>query len=145
MGTRTEEKAVRTLSHRLTDHSPIGRSRQQSHSLDRDRIGNKLVDGMRNKHVGVLDPAPQIVPDLGLRRAGNVNEVTADFDVGSIEDGDAWADFSNEGDQTRHLRVIDEDYVGASWGLREGVSERMLDDDSMREQMRTKGPPSDNQ
>ena len=53
-----------------------------------------------------MNVVPQVLPNLLLGRARVVNEVAANFDVGAIDDGEPRADFLDQGNETRHLRVI---------------------------------------
>lgn len=61
---------------------------------------------MTYEQVGQLDVLPQVLPDFLLRGSFLVDEITADLDVRAIDDGELGANFLNEGDQTRHLRVV---------------------------------------
>jgi hypothetical protein len=81
---------------------------------------------MRDEHIGMLDPAPKVFPHLALRRASNVNEITADFNVRAIENRDFRTSFADERDEAGHLRIVDENNIGTARSkrttLREPVS-----------------------
>jgi hypothetical protein len=93
---------------------PVGSSRQQGNLLKWHTVRNEFIDGVRDEEIGKLDPVPQVLPDLTLRRASNVNEITADFYVRAIDNGDLRTSFADERDEARHLRIIDEDDIGTS-------------------------------
>lgn len=58
---------------------PIGGGTHQSDLLHGNGVGHKLVDGVRDEEIGMLDAAPEVVPDFRLRRTLDVDEVTADL------------------------------------------------------------------
>lgn len=97
---------------------PVSSGTKESDLLFRNSIGNELVDGVRDEEIGLLDTAPQIVPNFRLRRAIDVDEVGADLDVRAIDDRDAWTGFLDQWDKTGHLGVIDEDNICSSFRLR---------------------------
>jgi len=87
----------------------------------------------------MLDTAPEVIPDFGLRRTINVNEVTANLcssnrsmvdssahdqqrpgaylDMGTIDNWNVGSCFLDERNESWHLRVVDEDDICATSGL----------------------------
>lgn len=87
----------------------------------------------------MLNTAPEVIPDLGLRRTLNVNEITANLgsnhrsivnslahdqerlkaylDMGTIDNGNVGSCLLDEGNESWHLRVVDEDDICATSGL----------------------------
>jgi hypothetical protein len=54
----------------------------------------------------MLDVVPEVLPHFLLRRARLVDEIATDLDVRSVDDGDVGANFLDEGNETRHLRIV---------------------------------------
>lgn len=69
---------------------------------------------MGDEDVGEFDAVPEVLPHLVLRGVFDVHKIRADFDVGSVDDFDIGTGFAEEGDEAGHLRVIDDDDVGAA-------------------------------
>ena len=67
---------------------------------------NENRDGMADEHVTILDVAPEEVPDIGLWRASLCNQVAANLNVRSVQHRSVRSGFLDQGDQARHLRVI---------------------------------------
>jgi hypothetical protein len=79
-----------------------------------------------DEHVCEFNLLPQVLPDFFLRRARTFDEVAADLNVGSVDDGDTGTMLLDQGNESGHLRVVDDDDVGATRGkgstFREPVS-----------------------
>lgn len=87
----------------------------------------------------MLNTAPEVIPDLGLRRTLNVNEVTANLcsnhpsivdslahdqerlkaylDMGTIDNRNVGSCLLDKRNESWHLRVVDEDDICATSGL----------------------------
>lgn len=61
---------------------------------------------MTDEHVGLFDVAPEVVPDIILRRTFFSNEITSNLDVGSVENWAIGSEPLDHGNKARHLRVI---------------------------------------
>jgi hypothetical protein len=94
---------------------------------------------MWDEEIGMLDTAPEVIPDLSLRRTLNVNEVTANLcsnnrsivdssahdqqrpgaylDMGTIDNWNVWSGLLDERNEPWHLRVVDEDDICATSAL----------------------------
>ena len=81
---------------------------------------------MRDEDVGELDSLPQVLPDFFLRGTGAFDKVAADLNVGAVDDGNTRTILFDQGDESRHLRIVDDHDVGAARGkgpsFREPVS-----------------------
>lgn len=86
---------------------PIRRGWQVGNLIARNVLWNETGDGVADKHVGVLDIPPQVIPDILLRATGLGHQVTANLDVRSVDDGAIGADILDEWNKARHLRVVD--------------------------------------
>jgi hypothetical protein len=69
-------------------------------------VRDELGDWMADKHVGLFDVAPEVVPDIILRRTLFSNKITSDLDVGSVENRAVGSEPLDHGNKTRHLRII---------------------------------------
>ena len=85
---------------------PIGSSGVVDDLLAGYSVGDKDGDGVADEHVTALNVAPEEVPDVGLGRASLGDKVAADLDVGAVQDRAVWRGLLDQGDQARHLRVV---------------------------------------
>lgn len=85
---------------------PVGRGAEERELLRWDVARDELVDRMRDEEVCVLDVVPEVLPNLLLRRARDVDQVTSDLDVRTVDDRQVGAHALDQGDESRHLRVI---------------------------------------
>src|SRR5271170_1796769 len=69
---------------------------------------------MRDKYISELNSFPQVIPDLFLRRSLLFHKVATNLDVRTIDDWDIGPRFFDQGNETRHLRVIDNDDIGSA-------------------------------
>lgn len=54
----------------------------------------------------MLDVVPEVLPNLLLRRTRYVNKIATDLNMRAVDDGDIGSDFSDERNETWHLRII---------------------------------------
>jgi hypothetical protein len=105
---------------------PIRGCGKQADDVEGDVLGNKLADRMTDEHVCEFNPLPQVLPDFFLWRARTFDEITADLNVRTIDDRNTGTMLLDQGNESGHLRVVDDDDVGASRGkgstFREPVS-----------------------
>lgn len=85
---------------------PISSGWQVDDLLAWNGMRNENGDRVADEHVTSLDIAPQEIPDLGLGATGLGNKVTTDLDVGSVKDRTIGCQFLDQGDEARHLRVV---------------------------------------
>ena len=85
---------------------PVGSGREVDDLLARDGVGDEDRDWVADEHITPLDIAPEEVPDIGLWRASLGDEVATDLDVGSVQDRAVRYDLLDQGDEARHLRVV---------------------------------------
>jgi hypothetical protein len=117
---------------------PIGGSAEKGKGLNWNIVGDEFLNRVTDEQVRMLNVIPEILPDLLLRRSWNVNEVTANLDVRSVDDWQVRAILLDEWDETWHLGVI--------WGgsISEVVQERSRHSPmkAMSTPPSAKGPPS---
>jgi hypothetical protein len=92
------------LSH--SNYLPVSSSGKICDALHRNVLGDERRNGVTDEHIGLLDLAPQMVPDILLRSPLLVRQVASDLDMGSVHHRSIWSYQFNERDQTRHLRVV---------------------------------------
>lgn len=85
---------------------PVGGSGEVDNLLTRDIEWHKFGDGVADEHVCILDVTPQERPNVVLRGPILGNKVGSNLDVGSIENGAFGSDLLDQGNETRHLRII---------------------------------------
>lgn len=85
---------------------PIGGGREIGDLLLGNSVRNELGDGVADEHVGALDGVPEEVPDVGLGRALCSSKIASDLDVRSVENGSVGGELLDEGNEARHLRII---------------------------------------
>ena len=73
---------------------------------------------MTDEDIRELNSFPQILPNFLLRRVFAFDEVTADFDMRTVNYGDIWTIFLDQWNETRHLMVIDNDNVDSTTSKR---------------------------
>ncbi len=61
-------------------------STQESQLASRYIARDKLVDRLADEQICVLNVVPEVLPDLLLRRAFDVNKIAADLDVRAVDD-----------------------------------------------------------
>lgn len=61
---------------------------------------------LTDEHISVLNVVPEIIPDLLLGRALDVDKVTSDLDVRAIDDRELRPNFLDERNEARHLWVV---------------------------------------
>ena len=61
---------------------------------------------MTDEQIGELDVLPQVLPYAFLWGTLLLNEIAADLDVRTVDNGQLRSDFLDEGNETGHLRVI---------------------------------------
>lgn len=89
---------------------PIGGSRKIDDLLTRHVERDKLGDGMADEHISILDVAPEKLPDIVLGGPFLRHEVGPDLNVRAIENWAVRSNFLDQGNETRHLRVVNLDY-----------------------------------
>jgi hypothetical protein len=67
---------------------------------------NEGGDWMTDEHIRMLDIAPKELPNIGLRGAFCHGQVAPNLNVTSIQNRPIWSNALDQGDQTRHLRII---------------------------------------
>ena len=77
---------------------PIGGGTEEGQSLNGDIVRDKVAHRVTDEEIRMLDVIPEVVPDFLLRRALLVDEVTADLDVGTIDDGEVWTGLLDQRD-----------------------------------------------
>lgn len=85
---------------------PVGGSPEESQGLDGDIVRNEIAHRVTDEEIRVLDVIPKIFPDFLLRRTLLVDEVAADLNVGTVDDGEVWTGLLDQRDQTWHLGII---------------------------------------
>lgn len=93
---------------------PIRTSRQVAYLLRGNIIGDKFADRMADEDITSLDTVPHPIPDVGGRGTLLVSKVGADLDMATEDDRTGWIPFFGNLDKTRHLRIVDDDNVGAT-------------------------------
>ena len=68
---------------------------------------------MTDEHIRELNSLPQVIPNLLLGGALALDEVTADLDMGSVDDWDVRTILFDQRNETRHLWVINNNNVGS--------------------------------
>ena len=86
IGKRKKEEEKEWGKKRKCSHIPVSSSTKEGQLLRRHVTWHKFVHRVTDEHVRMLDVVPQVLPDLLLRRAGNVDEVTSDLDVRTVDD-----------------------------------------------------------
>ena len=72
---------------------------------------NKLVHWMTDKDIRLLYKIPHPLPYLLLRAPRPVHKVAADFDMRTVNNFDFRANFFDQRNECRHLRVINDNDV----------------------------------
>ena len=72
---------------------------------------NEDGDRVADEHVASLNVVPEEVPDICLGRAGFGNQITADLNVRAVENRAVGCNLLDQGNEARHLRVIDLDLL----------------------------------
>lgn len=85
---------------------PIRSGGKVSNLSSRYITRNERGDWMTDEHIGMLNVAPKELPNIGLGRAFCHGQVTPNLNVTSIQNRPIWSNALDQGDQTRHLRII---------------------------------------
>ena len=96
---------LRLSGHALGD-STVSSGAEERVLVRGDIAGHELVHRVADEQIRVLDVVPQVLPDLLLRRALDVDQSAANLNVRAVDDGKVGADLLDERNQTGHLGVI---------------------------------------
>ena len=70
---------------------PISGSTQEGKGFDGDIVWNEVAHRMADEDIRVLDVIPEVIPNFFLGRTLLVDKVTADLDVGTVDNWEVWA------------------------------------------------------
>jgi len=121
---------------------PIGGGREIGNLLLGHGVWDKLGDRVADEHVGALDGVPEEVPDVGLGRALGGSKITSDLNVRSVEDGAVRGKRLDEGNEARHLRIINLQWLV---GFYKEVRLLTMTTSAPPSSGGRRGPPSDSQ
>lgn len=93
---------------------PIRRGWHEANPLLVDIRRHKSVDRMADEQIRQLDLLPEIAPDLILRASLFVNQITAELNVRPENDWNIRTESLDDGNQPRHLMVVNDDNISSS-------------------------------
>lgn len=95
---------------------PICRRGHETNPLLRNILRHKRTNRMTDKYICQLNTLPKSPPRLSLRCIWRCNQITPDMDMTAEDHRAIRSHIFGDGDQRCHLRVVDDDDMGASFG-----------------------------
>ena len=108
------DQRITRKSRQLGLELPISRRGHITNYLRRYIAWDKGFHGVGNETVGKLGVFPKIFPCICLGCPRLVDEIAPNLDMTSKDDWSFWNYTLGNGDKTRHLRVIDNQYIRSS-------------------------------